>query len=146
VKEYGREQARDYTSFTPLNRLVDAARPESDTAREFSTLVEDWRRNEIPIRRRLTAWRVCSRDLTPLMRNSGLLEEDIPLAENLSRAGAAGLQALDYLDSGKPAPATWVAEQTAMLDGAAKPQAELLLMIVPSIRKLVEAAGAAARP
>jgi hexosaminidase len=142
VKEYGREQARDYTSFTPLNRLVDAARPESDSAREFGKLAADWRANEGEIRRQLASWRDSAGELVPTMQQSALLQEDIPLAEILSSLGAAGLQALDYLDAGKPAPPSWVTEQTAMLDGAAKPQADLLLMIVPSVRKLVEAAAA----
>jgi hexosaminidase len=144
VKEYGREKARDYTSFTPLNRLVDAARPESDTAREFAKLVADWRANEVPIRKLLTRWRDSAGELVPAMQRSGLLQEDIPLVENLSSAADAGLQALDYLDSGKPAPSSWVAQQEAALDRAAQPQAELLLMIVPSIRDLVEAASRSA--
>ena len=141
VKEYARGDTREYTSFTPLNRLVDAARPESITARDFAKLVADWRANELPIRKLLTRWRDSAGQLVPKMKGNSLLAEDIPLAENLSSAGATGLQALDYLNSGKPAPPAWVSEQTAMLNNAAKPQAELLLMIVPSVRKLVEAAS-----
>jgi hexosaminidase len=145
VKDYSREKARDYTSFTPLNRLVDAARPESITARQFAKLVEDWRANQVPIRRQLAMWRDRASELVPAMQRSSLLEEDIHLAENLSSAGAAGLQALDYLDAGKAAPQAWVEQHQAMLDQAAQPQAELLLMIVPSIRKLVEAAAGTAK-
>jgi hexosaminidase len=146
IKEYGREKARDYTSFTPLNRLVDAVRPESIEAREFANLVVDWRANKVTLRTMLTRWRDAASELVPQMQQSSLLAEDIPLAENLSNAGAAGLKALDYLDAGKPAPASWVSDQKAMLDQAAKPQAELLLMIVPSVRRLVEAAAGSAAP
>ena len=146
VKEYGREDARDYNSFTPLNRLVDAARPESIEAREFAKLVEDWRANEARIRKVLTKWRDSTVELVPLMQRSNLLQEDLPLAENLSSAGIVGLQALDYLDSGKPAPQAWVEQQQAMLSQAAKPQAELLLMIVPSVRKLVQSAAGNGAP
>jgi len=41
VKDYAREETATVvpTSATPLNRLVDAARPESDTARRFADLV-----------------------------------------------------------------------------------------------------------
>ena len=35
-----RIRTHKYTQLTPLNRLVDAARPESDTAREFAALVD----------------------------------------------------------------------------------------------------------
>jgi len=52
----------------------------------------------------------------------------------------AGLEALDYLGAGKPAPESWVKDQVILLSLAAKPRAELLLMIVPPVRKLVEAA------
>lgn len=52
----------------------------------------------------------------------------------------AGLEALDYLGAGKPAPEPWVKDQVTLLSLAAKPHAELLLMIVPPVRKLVEAA------
>ncbi|HEV2493254.1 MAG TPA: family 20 glycosylhydrolase [Terriglobia bacterium] len=139
VKGYAREGARDYTSFTPLNRLVDTERPESITAREFAGLVGDWKANESEIRRQLARWRDVA-DLIPHMKNSALLEEDVPLAEDVSALGAAGLKALDYLDSGQAAPASWMTEQLDRLDRAAKPRAELLIMIVPSIRVLVEAA------
>jgi hexosaminidase len=141
VKEYTRGEMREYTSFTPLNRLVDAARPESDTARDFAGGVAAWRSNEGEIRKLLRMWSNSASDLVPKMQKYALLQEDIPLAENLAAVGTAGLEALDYLDSGKPAPPAWVTEKTAVLDRAWKPQAELLLMVVPSVRKLVEAAA-----
>ena len=72
------------------------------------------------------------------MQNSALLDEDIPLAEDVSALATAGLQALDYLEAGTPAPPSWVDEQSALLDRASKPRAELLIMIVPSIKKLVD--------
>ncbi|HLW78048.1 MAG TPA: family 20 glycosylhydrolase, partial [Terriglobia bacterium] len=139
VKEYAREEARAYTSLTPLNRLVDAERPESDAAREFAALVADWKSHRGEIRQRLTRWRDDTSNALPLMQRSALLQEDVPLAEDVSALSAAGLQALDYLDSGKPAPAAWVTEQLALCDRAAKPRAELLIMMTPSIRALVEA-------
>jgi hypothetical protein len=71
---------------------------------------------------------------------SELLHEAVPLGEDLSAVDGAGLEALDYLDAGKPAPQSWAQEQFVLLDLAAKPHAELLLMIVEPVRKLVEAA------
>lgn len=58
----------------------------------------------------------------------------------MSAVGRAGLEALDYLDAGNPAPEAWVQEQFVLLDLAAKPRAELLLMIVAPVRKLLETA------
>ena len=122
------------------NRLVDATRPESEKARIFAGMVDHWRENENAVRRQLLVWRDSRESLVPLLMKSALLHEDVPLAEDLSAVARAGLEALDYLDSGHPAPQAWVQEQFVLLDLAAKPRAELLLMIVEPVRKLVEAA------
>ena len=140
VKHYEREEAREYTSLTPYNRLVDAARPESEKARIFAGMVDHLNANKDAVRKQLLTWRDSREELLPLMQQSALLEEDIPLAEDLSAVARAGLEALDYLGAGKPAPESWVKDQVTLLNLAAKPHAELMLMIVPPVRKLVEAA------
>jgi hexosaminidase len=140
VKVYAREDSREYTSLTPLNRLVDAVRPESEKARIFSEMVDRLSANREMVRKQLLAWRDSREMQLPVLQQSALLKEDIPLAEDLSLVARAGLEALDYLDTGKPAPESWVKDQLTLLDLAAKPRAELLLMIVPPVRKLVEAA------
>ena len=75
VKDYQREEFAKTppTSFTPLNRLIDAARPESETARIFSNLVDEFvsggckdAAKSSEIRSRLTAWR----DVYPRDRKS----------------------------------------------------------------------------
>jgi hexosaminidase len=145
IKEYAREGAREYTSFTPLNRLVDATRPESVKARLFSELVDHLGANKDAVRKQLLAWRDSREALLPLLQQSALLTETLPLAEDLSAVAQAGLQALDYLDAGKSAPPSWVKDQLTVLGLAAKPRAEVMLMIVPPVRKLVEAAGKGSR-
>jgi hexosaminidase len=141
VKGYSRDESRNYTSFTAYNRLVDAVPPESDAARMFAGLVNDWANNKTQIKRQLTAWRDNNAELVLLLQPNALLQEDVPLAQDVSALATTGLQALDYMETGKLAPQSWVAEQTALLDRAAKPRAELLIMIVPSVRKLVEMAA-----
>jgi len=140
VKEYARGDMGKYTSFTPLNRLVDATRPESSAAREFAKLVENISANREKIRKHLTYWRASQEKLVPLLQRSFLAKEDVPLAEDIAALSKAGLEALDIVEAGKHAPESWVNEQQALLDRAAKPRAELLIMILPSIRKLVEVA------
>jgi hexosaminidase len=140
VKFYARGEAREYTSQTPLNRLVDATRPESDAARKFADLVNHLDANRDKIRQQLVIWRDNQVALIPLMRNSALVQEAVPLAEDVSALAAAGLEALDYLEAGKRAPEAWASEKAALLDRAAQPRAELLIMIVPPVRKLIEAA------
>ena len=140
IKGYAREGAREYTSLTPYNRLVDAVRPESETARVFAQNVGRLPTSEDTVRKQLIGWRDSREELLPVLHHSSLLEEDIPLAEDLSAVARAGLDALNYLDSGHPAPKDWVEEQKVLLSLAAKPHAELLLMIVDPVRKLVERA------
>jgi hexosaminidase len=131
-----RIRTHKYTQQTPLNRLVDSARPESETAREFAALVD-----RATMRLFLTHWRDNDAQLKPLLERSELLREDIPVSENLSRLAAIGLQALDYLDRGERPPEVWLAQQRAFLETCKKPQAELRIAIVPSIEKLLNAAA-----
>jgi hexosaminidase len=147
VKDYTREESgRIYTSFTPLNRLVDATRPESEVAREFSDLVDHAVAGRDPasrdqLRQCLSHWRANDAVLAPALANSFLLQEAIPLSKDVAALGSAGLEALDYLaQRGRPSDA-WLQQQRVLLDNAAKPRAELLIMIVPGVRKLVEAAA-----
>jgi hexosaminidase len=119
-----RIRTHKYTQLTPLDQLVDAARPESDTAREFAGLVD--RMDRIQMRIWLTRWR----------DNDARIG---PASQALNRLGVIGLQALDYLDHNQRPPDAWLAEQRAFLETLKKPVAELRLAIAPSIGKLVAA-------
>jgi hexosaminidase len=130
-----RIRTHKYNQLTPLDRLVDAARPDSDTAREFASLVDQMDRPQIRIW--LTRWRDNDRELKPTLQKSDLLIEDIPVSEALSHLGAMGLEALDYLDRGEHPPSAWLVQQRAYLETLKKPQAELRIAIVPSIEKLL---------
>jgi hexosaminidase len=147
VKDYTREDTAPAapTSLTPINRVVDAARPESDTARQFSDMVNAFLSGkpkpgtETEIRASLTRWRDNQVELQPLAEKSLLVKEVLPLSRNLSTLGTAGLVALDYLDHGERAPDQWRSQQLALIEQAKKQQAQLLLMIVPAVQKLIEA-------
>lgn len=145
VKEYARAHTREYESSTPLNRLVDAVRPESDTARLFAEMVNRRLNHSASatdldeMKRRLSLWQSNDQALEPALQSNALLQEVIPLSQTLQSVATAGLQALEYLDRGGHAPAGWRTQQLTMLQQAKKPQAELLNMIVPSVEKLVTA-------
>jgi hexosaminidase len=136
VKGYARGRARRYTQQTPLNALVDATRPESEVGREFAGLAD-----RAQMRTWLALWRDNHARLAPALERSFLLRDAAPLSQDLSALGAAGLEALDFLESGRRPSETWVKERLALVDRARQPRAELLITIVPAIRKLVEAAG-----
>ena len=148
VKDYNRwDDAKGPIDFhAPLIRMIDAVRPESDSARQFSELVENFAQSgykdqtiEAQIRSYLTTWRDNDVRLHPVLEQSFLLQEDVPLSQNLSALGAAGLEALDYLDKGQTAPDSWKTGQIAVIDRAGTRQADLLLMVVTPVRELVEA-------
>jgi hexosaminidase len=142
VKGYRRHAAHDYTSAKPLNRMVDATPAESDAAREFSGEVDallagDQSRRE-PVRSRLVAWRDQYDALKPVFAASSLAAELEPLSRDVSALAAAGLEALDAPQQGRPTPAGWA----EILERAKAPQAELLIVILDPIRKLMQAASA----
>ncbi len=149
VKDYTREDTAPAvpTSLTPLNRVVDAVRPESDSARQFSNMVNAFLSGkpkpgtETEIRASLTRWRDNQVELQPLAEKSFLVKEVLPVSQNLSTLGTAGLAALDYLDHGERAPEQWRSQQLALIEQAKKQQAQLLLMIAPAVQKLIEASA-----
>ncbi len=149
VKDYAREETaiEPATSAMPLNRMVDAVRPESATARRFANSVSELAAGssrpgtEAQVRSLLNRWRDNQLELQPLFEKSLLLKEVAPISQNLSALGAAGLAALGYLDRGQPAPAAWVTQQLEMVEQAKKPQAQLLLMVAPSVAKLIQASA-----
>jgi hexosaminidase len=133
-----RTRTHKYTQPTPLDRLVDAARPESRVAREFAQMVD--RMDRDGMRAWLTLWRDNDARLRPILRESFLLSEDMPLSQDLSRLGSVGLEALDFLDRGRrPSPA-WLDEQKAFLENAQTMRFELKLAVAPSIARLVQVA------
>lgn len=150
VKDYNRwSDAKGPIDFhAPLNRMIDAAYPESETAREFGNLVQAYAQSgfkdqaiESQVRLWLTLWRDNDGKLRPTLERSSLLQEDAPVSQNLSALGAAGLQALDYLDKSQPSPDAWKTEQLAMIEQAKKPTADLLLMVAAPAQQLIEASA-----
>ena len=152
VKDYNRwsDEKGPIDFHMPLNHLIDAAYPESDTARQFADLVQKFVQSgykdqaaEAQIRTWLTLWRYNDVKLRPLLVQSSLLEEDVPISQNLAMLAAAGLQALGYLDSGLSEPDLWKTQQLAVIDQAKKPVAGLLLQVTGPVEQLVQASGTA---
>jgi hexosaminidase len=146
VKYYTRNSTREYTQMTPLNRLVDAAKPESHSARKFENWVNDLLTNNprtninrFVIEDSLKKWRDNHSLLLPILESSYLLEEIIPLSEDVRDLASAGLRALRYLENKQTPPKEWLKEARKLLERPKKPESELIIQIVPAVRKLVEA-------
>ena len=127
-------------------------RPESATAREFADAVNELTGGaarpgtEARIREMLSRWRENQIELQPQFEKSLLLQEVAPISLNLSALGGAGLTALDYLDRGEPAPSAWATTELAVVEQAKKAQAQLLIMVAPSVEKLIQASAGPAAP
>jgi hexosaminidase len=154
VKDYNRwSDAKGPIDFhAPLTRMIDAVNPESDTARKFSEAVQAFAQSgykdqasEAQIRMWLTTWRDNDARLHPLLVQSILLQEVVPLSQDLSALGAAGLQALDYLDKAQPAPDSWRTQQLTLIEQAKKARADMLLMVAAPVQQLVEASAGQAQ-
>lgn len=143
-----RQRTRKYYSFTPLNRMVDAVAPESFAARRFEEMVDravaskDALKEIAPrMRKTLVTWQDNEELLSPVLADSFLLSEIAPASKMVADLSATALEALDSLESGTRVSEEWQARSGDLLTRAEKPHAEMLIAIVPAIRKLVSAAG-----
>src|SRR5713226_562721 len=156
------EPVKDYTRIgnvkgpwdfrAPLNHLIDAVSPESDAARHFRDQVQAYIQSgykdqtaEAQIRTLLTTWRDNDMNLYPLLQRSFLLLEVTPLSQDLSALGAAGLQALDYLDKSESSSESWRTQQLTLIERSKTPKANLLLMVGPPVQQLIEASAGQAQ-
>jgi hexosaminidase len=144
VKGYKREETNKYLQPTPLNRMVDAVPPESDVAREFNALAGRAKRDKAAraqLRDRLEKWRDNDVQLRPMLGQSFLLRELIPVSQNLTAIANAGLRALREIESGHRLTGGAGARLLAAVDEAARPQAELIVMVAPGVRTLIAEAA-----
>jgi hexosaminidase len=144
VKGYSRH-AENYTSFTPLNRLVDSIPPESAAARDFRNAVDAYlagpkqEADAEPLHKKLAIWSDNAKTVRPTLESNSLLLENISIADSLVRLCQAGQEAFSSLSSQKAATSDWKQRNLAAIGDATKPQANMLIQIAPAIQKLVEA-------
>jgi hexosaminidase len=150
VKDYNRwDDAKGPIDFhAPLNRMIDAVYPESDTARQFTSLVQRFIQSgykdhdvEAQIRDWLTLWRDNDAKLHLLLIESFLLQDVAPISAYLSTVSDAGLRALDSLDKGEPTTEKWRTAQHVVSTAAHGPYAGLLLMVATPVQQLVDASA-----
>ena len=154
VKDYTRwDDSKGPIDFhAPLNRMIDAVYPESDTARQFGNVVQTYIQSgckdkaaEEQIRTWLELWRDDDAKVRSLLEVSFLLQEVKPLSEDLAAVGTAGLLALNYLDKSEPSPEALRTMQLTLLDRASTRQADLFLMVVAPVEQLVKASAGPAQ-
>jgi hexosaminidase len=145
---YEREQLKQYDSSTPLNRLVDAVPPESETGRRFADLTkaiiagnaspQQWQEEKDW----LDLWRENDARLQPLLVNSEITAELVPVSRTLAQVADIGLKALDDLKSHRVPEGAALQNNLQILEDAKKPEAVLRDMVVPSVELLEQATAA----
>ena len=150
VKEYKRHfQGYQYTTQTPLNRLVDAAPAESEVARRFGALVDSVMngaagpsqsvasmRQLAVLRAQLLLWQANDTRLQPLLLVNFPLREYASLSIQLAAVSTVLLERLAQLQTNQPAPTAWQARARTTLDAAQAPVGQAELAIVRTARKL----------
>jgi hexosaminidase len=148
VKEYRRYEMRPQTMLSPLTGVVDAALPDSETARKFSWMVSEFL-NDGPryqlyrgeLSQMLSEWQTAGASLNPVIDRSPALKEIKPLALNLTQLGSTGLEAINYLKLGMPPPREWRDQSLAKVDEATKPYGALEFVVIGGMKQLVNAAA-----
>jgi hexosaminidase len=146
VKNYDRGRTRPHTQFTPLNRLVDAARPESDAAREFNRLVDEYLTGKISnarmntLNETLSLWKGNHARMESLLSGNFLMGDIDSLSRDLSDVAVIAAKLVEVLDSRTVLTDGQRTLYTKVLERAEKQRAALLLMIVPSVKKMYSVA------
>ncbi len=142
----GRRGVRKYTSQVPLNRFVDAVRPESETVRrlERAAATIAGAPSAAPaelaeLRVKFTEWAANDARLRPLSKDDILVAELLPISRNLSVLGSIGLRALEYLQAPESNSGSWATEQIRALEKLQTPGAEVTLAAARPVRILLEA-------
>jgi len=153
VKDYSRESLTEQvpTSQTPLNRLVDAVKPESEESRRFSVILDQFLTSgckdstkAADLRAQLSLWARNDAAVQSLAQRSALVHEAAPASSAFSQSAELALTALDRLGQGLPLPEELKKQQIDALN-AFEMQAHKSQLTIPvraAFQKLIEAASA----
>lgn len=142
-----RYQGQHTSQLTPLDRLVDAVRPDPPSKHEMEVLVHVFLENPSQHeaeRRQLEAafasWTAAVPKVEQQVAVSPILAEDATeRAQQFTQLAAIGSQAITSLSGGSAAPAGWKQRSLTALDAAEKPQGLVRFTVIDPLRKLVQA-------
>jgi hexosaminidase len=140
----GRRDERKYSSPIPLNRLVDAARPESEPMWTLGRAVQAWIATRAPedaalLNRTFAAWKVNPDQLRVLAKGNAMLDEVLPISDNLAATARIAVEAMSMLQSSRQPSEGWLEASRQSLDRYEKPKAETRLAAVRPVRLLLDA-------
>ena len=151
VKEYRRYRLRPQTMLSPLTGLIDAAQPDARGARVFNKAVNEMLNGINPaanaalLRSMLAEWRSREAGLQNVILDSPALAEAKQLSDDFRNLNLIIGEALDAIEKRAVQSAEWRDARTKTLDEIAKPKAALEIVIVASVKNLVDAAAGRTR-
>jgi hexosaminidase len=143
LKIYERGEGREYTSYSPLSRLVDASYPDPKAVRDFNTDVQKFIKSNSSdelyqkLKAQLMKWQNNHADLLPIIKDSPILKEIESLSYDLSKVAEIGLKSLQVINDGEAIPADWKKKSTEILKNCKAPRGESEIMIINSVQDLV---------
>lgn len=145
LKIYERHnQGVTYTSFSPLTRAVDVARPESMIARRFTYLVDDFLKTPNPttvveMNRWLLLWKENHSLLVKTSRISPIIREMDSLSEDLADLSVIALESIDAIIISRNQTLAWQENARKVVLRSKKSRGQVELMVIAPIEKLIEA-------
>jgi len=141
-----RQRVGHYTTEKPLNRFVDAARPESESIRALTRaaarVAADPKASAADVtllRDQFTRWSANDARFQSMAEGDALLTEVKPLSADLSAAGVAGLRLLDSLSGGAPLTSEWLSQEKGEVTRMLRPNAEVALAAARVVKILLDA-------
>jgi hexosaminidase len=145
-----RYQGQHTDALTSLDRMVDALVPDPASRQQIAHAVDAYLKPEnsseaavmsLGLREAFKQWQQAAPQVEALCQRTPRLSDVTTRAQQLGQLGTMGLEALSYLDQHVAPPAGWQDAQLAILTEANKPSGLIRFTFLPSMRKLIEAAG-----
>jgi len=140
-----RARAQKYTSLVPMNRLPDAARPESEKVRQLELAAVKFATTkdadaEAMLRRAFTAWAENDARFVALAAEYPMLAEAKPVSKDVSALGQAGLTLVDHIKNGTSLPSGFAANWDQEMKRLARPEVEVTVAAARPVKLLLDAA------
>ena len=136
------------TQLVPLTGMVDAVRPDPQARWELMVVVNGAQAldpgSTVALRATFRSWQQLPRLMGSVAARSPAVASALPASQALARAGLIGQEALDSLQTGRPAGADWTTRNLAALRELERPQGLVRIAVGDQLRKLVSRAGGTA--
>jgi hexosaminidase len=150
VSFHDRYGAQHTDRLTALDRLIDAVVADPPAREQIDERVDEALAGKSPaeredgrmkLRQRFTAWVEASPQVLALTATTPRLNDEETRARQLGELGATGLEALAYLDRHATASQGWLDDRRKTLADADEVSGMVQFVFLPSLQRLVEAAG-----